>query len=162
MEPETRQRPQDAWQFTWDHLGNQTDAMKKSSQTPSAQKSFDDLVRIPANSKSRFSLEEHNAHKQQIGFCYSFLGSIDINHGLVTFPQTFTDKPTEEPYRRPKYLVPGIPKYPESLAANLFQCSTRWGLVFTVEEKDPSILWKLTGDRIFDFWHSLMTNSPNR
>ena len=45
-----------------------------------------DLVRIPANSKSRFDLEEQYASSTQRSHCYSFLGTIGVNHDLVSIP----------------------------------------------------------------------------
>ena len=121
-----------------------------------------DLVRIPANSKSRFDLEEQYASSTQRSHCYSFLGSIGVNHDLVHIPESFKEAPPVEPYTLPSSQEPFVNHHPEALAADLYRCTTDPTNVYTVEDKDPSILWQLKGTRIYDFWYRLMANSPKR
>lgn len=46
----------------------------------------DDLVRYPANSKSRFDQEEYDAAQQQRQHCNLYLHSVDVNRDLVSPP----------------------------------------------------------------------------
>ena len=51
-----------------------------------SEESFDDLVRYPANSKSRFDLEEYDAAAQQRQHCNLFIHSAGVNRDLVEPP----------------------------------------------------------------------------
>ena len=121
-----------------------------------------DLVRIPANSKSRFNMEEHFSSHLQIKHCNSFLGSVGINRDLTEQISFFKKADQDQDYHPPAMQAPLIPQNPEELAADLFQCTTSQDCTYTVEDKDPSILWRMKNIRIFAFWYKLMSGSPDR
>ena len=127
-----------------------------------SEESFDDLVRCPANSKSRFDLEEYDAAAQQRQHCNLFLHSAGVNRDLVEPPDKLRSATSTDPYRPPAQQAPAIAQQPEDLAADLYKCSTCVGDTFTVEDKDPSVLWRMRNDRIFNFWYYLMAACPIR
>ena len=108
---------------------------------PEQEEETSDLVRILANSKSRVDLEEQYATSTQNSHCYSFLGSIGVNHDLVNIPESFIEGPPAEPYTLPTSQSPFVNHHPEALAADLYRCTIDPTNVYTVEDKDPSILW---------------------
>ena len=112
----------------------------------------EDLLRIPANGKSMFSLEEVNAKTQQHRFIISFLASTGVNSDLVHKPADFRSAPPIVEYRPPTALNSIITEPPEDLAADLYQCTRSSDHTYTVEDKDPSVLWRMSDHRIFDYW----------
>ena len=60
-----------------------------------------DLIRIPANSKSRFSIEEQFASKEQRNRCHSFLTSVRINRDLVEQACSSQKSVLQDPYKAP-------------------------------------------------------------
>ena len=136
--------------------------MNSMSQPGEQTEGSDDLVRIPANSKSKFSLEEQHADNDQHVFCNSFLGSVGINRDLVDQPRTFLQAEKEDPYLPPKSQEPLIVQNPEDLASDLYQCTTCSSDIYTVEDKGPSVLWRMRNFSIFIFWYNLMANCTDR
>ena len=120
-----------------------------------------DLVRIPANSKSRFDLETQDAGSKQRKYCNSFLFAIGVNKDLITRCNNKKAAATES-YRCPTSQQPSIPLPPEDLASDLYSCTTTNNCIYTVEDKDPSILWQMNSTTIFNCWFSLMAGSPDR
>ena len=108
-----------------------------------------DLVRIPANSTSRFSLEEFYFHDEQKRYCNSFLGSVGVNRDLIKTISKQGHKTTED-YQPPSSLRHCIPQSPALLAADLFQCLPQKDGIFTSEDKDPSVLWQIQGEKYLD------------
>ena len=145
--------------FNWDHRDQDAD-LPLNPPCPDAA-TLNDLVRIPANSKSRFSLEEEHAVADQQSFCNCFLRAAGMNHDLAPRP-AFTPSPHAEPYHPPRFLTPFISHDPEDLATDLYRCSPLGDCTFTVEDKDPSVLWQMSSNVIFDFWYTLMTKCPDR
>lgn len=121
-----------------------------------------DLVRILANSKSRFSREEQDADSCHHRYCNSFLRAAGINRDLISRPERFRGNLPPDPYQPPASQPPFVNHGPESLAADLYHCTIDKDDVYTVEDKDPSILWRLRSNRIYDFWYYLMTNATTR
>ena len=80
----------------------------------------ENLVRIPATSKSRFSLLEEHAGKQQRQFTNGFLGSVGLNSDLVDQPRTFRPAPPADLYVPPTDLHLVVDENPEALATDLF------------------------------------------
>ena len=60
--------------------------------------SIDDLIRIPANSKSRFSLESQYAASEQTQHCNRCFAVVGINSDLVNRP-TLIDDPMDDPFQ---------------------------------------------------------------
>ena len=119
-------------------LPTMAESMKESMAGTAAT---DDLIRIPANSKSRFSLEEQHAEPDQRKHCNSFLGSIGINRDLIRHPSPFKPADLEEPYKPPEHQQPFIVQGPEDLAADLYWRTAYSDNIHTVEDKDPGVLW---------------------
>ena len=120
-----------------------------------------DLLRIPANNKFRFNLETHHAHSEHQEFCNSFLFAIGVNRDLV--PRIAEHARTcNDDYIPPKNLAHCITQSLEKLAADLFQCTLSSKEIYTVEDKDPSVLWQANNDKIFNLWFHLLSNQPQR
>ena len=51
---------------------------------------------------------------------------------------------------------------PELLAADLYRCTGAKGETYTIEDKDPSVLWRLNSTNILDYWHGLSKQRPDR
>ena len=98
---------------------------------------LDDLVRIPANSKSRFDLEEQNSAQQQLKQCNSFLFSAGVNRDLFGAYSGIRAASPIDPYAPPVKQANVIAQSPESLATDLYACSTCQEDISTVEDKDP-------------------------
>ena len=99
---------------TWNlHLGNIQKAARshKWNQAETTTPPNDDLVRLPANSKSRFSLTEEQAPATQHKYCTSFLASIGPNHDLVTRPRSSLQTSKNEQYVVPDEQLPIIPQH---------------------------------------------------
>ena len=94
---------------------------------------MEDLIRLPASSKSRFSLEEQHAEQEQKKYCNSYLPSIGINRGLIRLPPPIKPTESEEPYNHPVEQQPLVVQNPEDLATDLYQCTMC---------KETSTLWK--------------------
>ena len=120
-----------------------------------------DIIRIPANSKSRFSFESHTAASEQSAYCSSFLSSTGINRDLATRIGNHQPKTIDE-YHPPPHQIPSIAQQPASLATDLFRCTAGDDSVYTVEDKDPSVLWQVNTHKIFDLWYSLFEKQPTR
>ena len=132
-----------------------------TAPTPSTKPLEDTLIRLPANSKTRLNITTEHAHRKQTTNCNSFLHATGINRDLV--PKCpLLRAPPEDPYRPPTTLDPLIPLGPELLASDLFQCSTTSNCTYTVEDKDPSVLWEMHTPAIFNFWYKLLSPSPDR
>jgi hypothetical protein len=150
---------------TWNlHLVNIQRAARNHKWTdePATYPAIDDLTRLPANSKSRFSLEEEHAHTKQRKHCCSFLTSIGLNYDLIALPRSFTLAAPETQYVVPREMDPLVTQSPELLAADLFRCTTCKDNIYTVEDKDPSVLWRMSSTSIFRFWHKLIESCPQR
>ena len=123
---------------------------------------MDDLIRLPANSKSRVTLEEEHTASEQHQHCNSFLSSIGVNRDLVDHPRTFCKAVLDDPYVPPVAQKPHINQEPEDLAADLYQCATCKDCIYTVEDKGPSVLWRMRNFSIFTIWYNLMANCTDR
>ena len=122
-----------------------------------------DLVRIPANSKSRTSLEDHSSYKEQHRFCNSFLASVGFNRDLA--PRVGQHEWKEMlPYAFPPSQAHVVPHHPEMLGTDVYRCSPcdAASSTFTIEDKDPSVLWRICNNRVFRYWYQLFENSPDR
>ena len=84
---------------------------------------LDDLVRIPANSKTRVSLEEEYGPATQGSYLNRFLAFAGTNFDLVQFPHSFRPAPTAEEYSPPTDLSDAIAEHPEDLEADLYRCT---------------------------------------
>ena len=146
------------------HLGNIQKAARshKWNQAETTTPPNDDLVRLPANSMSRFSLTEEQAPAKQHKYCTSFLASIGPNHDLITRPRSLLQTSKNEQYVVPDEQLPIIPQHPEDLAADMFRSSKRKECIYTVEDKDPTALWQMSSSSIFTFWYKLMQPCPQR
>ena len=107
-------------------------------------------------------MEEEHAAEQQRKHINSFLGSVGINFDLVDRPNTFRPAPPVSEYKPPVSLTAVIAEPPEDLAADLFICSTSQEHIYTVEDNDPSILWRMSDNCILNYWFYLMTQAPKR
>ena len=85
-----------------------------------SEENLDDLVRCPANRKSRFDLEEYDAAAQQRQHCNLFLHSTGVNRDLVEPPDKLRSATSTDPYRPPAQQAPAITQQPEDLAAGLY------------------------------------------
>ena len=122
----------------------------------------DDMLRLPANSKSRFDLEEQNANRTQTRHCFDFLTSLGINRDLTPAPPVFRAARPCDPYSPPRNQAPFIGTAPACLAGDLFQCSTEKEKIVTVEDKDPSVLWQINSDYMLNFWFRSLTAYSDR
>ena len=150
---------------TWNlHLGNIQKAARshKWNQAETTTPPNDDLVRLPENSKSRFSLTEEQAPAKQHKYCTSFLAPIGPNHDLLTRPRSLLQTANNEQYVVPDEQLPIIPQHPEDFATDLFRSSTRKECIYTVEDKDPTSLCQMPSSSIFTFWYKLMQSCPQR
>ena len=129
---------------------------------PETNGTKDELVRIPVNSKSMFSLEEQNAGCARHQHCNSFLGSVEINGDLVDHPSTFCKLCYEEAYVAPASQEPHIAQDPEELATDLYRCTSTKECIYIVEDKDPSVLWQMGNYCIFDYWYNIMASCSDR
>ena len=120
-----------------------------------------DLVRLPANAKSSFALEEFQWHAVQQKYRNSFLASIGINRDLSDTISRDPNKPTTN-YEPPAEIHHCISQSPELLAADLYRCLDCGQASYTVEDKDPSVLWRLNSNHIVEFWRNLLKQSPDR
>ena len=136
--------------------------VSQDCHTPPSE-TLDDLVRIPADSKSSFDLEEQNGAYQQKQHCNTFLFSAGVNRGLVGAYSGIRAAQPTDPYAPPAKQAHVIAHAPERLAKDLDACSsTCTGDTFTVEDKGPSVLWSMRNEKIFDYWYHLMANCPLR
>ena len=111
------------------------------SMLPAVTSSSPDFTRIPANSKSRFSLETYHCQKEQQQFCSELLSITGLSRDLLA------KIPEHEPnngvsYQAPAAQLTSISQSRELLAADLYQGTVCDADIFTVEDKDPSVLWK--------------------
>ena len=135
-----------------------------AERTPTAhqgEQETDDLLRIPANSKSRFSLESEHSEKAQIQECNNLLRSLGINSDLMPRPPLSKDE-TDENYMLEDDTSHFVSQSPVDLATDLYRCSTEKGKIVTVEDKDPSVLWSMSNHRILNFWFYTLLASPTR
>ena len=77
--------------------------------------------------------------------------------------QIAKDRPKpHDDYQPPDALSACIAQKPDHLATGLPQCSLCKGGVYTVEDKDPGLLWQLGSDKIFHLWYDLLAKQTNR
>ena len=76
------------------------------------------------------------------------------NKNIETNP-TNSQKP-EAPYMPPSRRNPDISHHPDDLIGDLRAASANRNATFTVEDKDPSILWQLNSDSFMQFWKNMM------
>ena len=62
----------------------------------------------------------------------------------------------------PPELAPFHSEPPEQQTCGLYQCTTAVDHTFTVEDKDPSVLWQMGSTCLFSYWFYLMTHAPER
>ena len=55
-----------------------------------------------------------------------------------------------------------VPQPPALLAADLFRCLEDKEVVYTIEDKDPSVLWRFNNNVLFDYWYGLFHQHPER
>lgn len=126
------------------------------------QGSLEKLVRYPANSKSRFDIKEYNSAEQQKQHCHVFLHSVGVNRDLAMQMDPRRSTAAKQAHSPPDLITPIVAQPPEELATDMYACSTSPGCTFTVEDKDPSVLWQMQDDSIFNFWYYLMSHCPER
>ena len=80
-----------------------------------------EMVRIPANSKSRFSLGQFQCHKVHQCVCYSFIASCGINRDLAR-PISKDAKMVAHDYVTPPETRRCTHQPPEMLAVDLYRC----------------------------------------
>ena len=120
-----------------------------------------DLIRIPANSKTQMLQEEFDLEKKQTSFCEQWLANIGINRDLTKKHKII--KNAEPPaYIPSRSLQHHITHDPGLLINDLLRASTVKDATFTVEDKDPSILWQIMSDDIFNFWRHTMSEASDR
>ena len=94
-------------------------------------------------------------------FCNCFLSSVGLNRDLH-YPIGPHDEKAYHDYTMPAALSNIVLHDPLRLGADLYRCSVEPDAVFTLEDKDPSVLWRIEGNKMFDFWYKLFENSPDR
>ena len=142
----------------WDLHAMVTERTRNASQK---DETTDDLVRIPANSKSRFKLESEMSGKEQAKECNNLLRSLGINRDLVPKPVLSKEKDDED-YIMEDEIAHVVSNSPAELAADLYRCTTNRNNIITVEDKDPSVLWSMNNHRIMNFWFYTLMASPTR
>lgn len=96
-------------------------------------------------------MEEETSGRTQRNYTNLFLGSIGLNRDLFQAPRRFRAAPIEEPHAMDQLTATVCYEGPENLAADLFQCSANTSkFTYTVEDKDPSILWRMAIQSIFN------------
>ena len=85
------------------------------------------------------------------------MNDIGLNYDLIHMGQQNTrHAECGNSYQRPPSAFQHIPNNPENLRGGLFRASTDKLSIYTVEHKDPSVLWRLSSDAVFTlWWHSL-------
>ena len=142
----------------WDLKAMLAERIRTASQEDSKT---DDLIRIPANSKSRFKLESELSEKEQVRECNNLLRSLGINSDLVPRPVLSKDQEDED-YNMEDEISHIVSQPPVDLATDLFRCTTDKENIVTVEDKDPSVLWSMSNHRIMNFWFYTLMASPTR
>ena len=143
---------------TWDLAAMLVERTRNGSQ---GDTNTDDLIRIPANSKSQVSLESELAGKTQVQECNNLLRSLGINKDLVPRPVLSKAKNNAE-YKVEDEISHIVTQHPADLTTDLFRCTTEKGMIITVEDKDPSVLWCMSSHRILNFWFYTLMASPTR
>ena len=77
-------------------------------------------------------------------FCRSFLRDVGVNYDLCDTIDQPQPKPKDD-YQTPFHQRCHVTRSPELLAADVYQISTS-PAVLTVEDKYPSILWRIQKD----------------
>ena len=72
-----------------EHVWDLNAMLANMTTHPDNPDNMEDLLRLPANSKSRFALEEEHAASTQLSHCNSFLNPIGINRDLVERPSSY-------------------------------------------------------------------------
>jgi len=145
-------------EHTWDLEAMLAERTRTARQEDSKT---DDLIRIPANSKSRFRLESELSGKAQIRECNNLLRSLGINRDLDPRPVLSKDQEDED-YNMEDEISHIVSQLPVDLATDLFRCTTDKENIVTVEDKDPSVLWSMSNHRIMNFWFYTLMASPSR
>lgn len=166
-------KPGECSENTWNlKLVNVQRVTKKHIWTEDSNLSLDetvenkhcpDLIRIPANSKTKVNAMEYDACKIQKEYCNTWLCDIGANRDLMPPLKQF--KNTETPgdiLTLPNKLRNHVNHTPDLLLADLVHTGTERGVTITVEDKDPSVLWRMTKNCVMNFWRSRMRMASDR
>ena len=116
------------------------------------------LVRIAANSKTPVRQFEHDSDAKQLQFCTDWLRGAGVNHDLVP---SRTPPPSHLRASHTKSRA-SHGRIPASQEQDLFSCSFENKAVYNVEDKDPSVLWRINDAKVFDLWFCSFLRASTR
>lgn len=118
-----------------------------------------DMIRYPANSKTQMTDDSFKSEVIQDDFCKSWLSDTGLNHNLINVcPKQLTTP--EAPYIPPTSMLTNVTRNPEDLVGDLYKASIDRNATCIVEDKGPSIVWKVS-EQVFDIWENMMKGASD-
>ena len=140
MESKNGQRTANTKDYLWEKNTNGT-CISLATAIPDASKP--DLLRIPANSKTRVLEEEHNHEQLQDEYRTRWLRDAGLNKDLMpSYTHQKTQKNAKDNYSMFANSAQHVTYKLDSMLEDLLTTSQGRDTIITVEDKDPSILWQ--------------------
>ena len=119
-----------------------------------------ETIRYLANSKTQMTDVSFKSDVIQDDFCRSWLSDTGLNHNLINVcPKQLETQ--EAPCIPPNSILTNVTRNPEDLVGDLYKASIDLNRTYTVEDKDPSIVWKVS-EQVFGIWENMMKAASDR